>query len=271
MENKVYDVIVIGAGPAGLSAAIYLLRANKSVLVLDKKEPLSKVQSLSIIDNYLGYSHAKGKELAVAMLRHYAEFKNPVYIFNCQKILKDGDNFIVTDNEEMFYGKYIIIATGLKEQEIVKDSNKYIGKGVSYCITCDGFLYKNKKVALVGNSDDLKVMAKQFSTLNVDKILVNKNNYKEIEVVGDGSKVTGIKTDGVVENCDGIFINPLYYNLDFDFDLKMNGQFISTNNCLETSQEKVYAVGDIVDKPLRQIATAISDGAIAATDIIKKL
>ncbi len=267
--EKIYDCIILGSGPASLSCALYLLRANKEILIFEKNNVMNKVSSIDLIDNYLGFKNISGKELANKMLDHVLSYNKDLIInYNVQQIYLENNLFVLTDYNSTYKTKNLVLAIGLQTKEIIPNVDNYIGKGVSYCISCDGFLYKNKKVVLIGQKDKLKEMNNEFKNLTNDIVSIETGQLKQPEILGD-FKVEGIRNNNEIIECDGIFIDPLYSNINIPFDIKKSGNYIVVDKNNMTNIDKLYAIGDIVDKPLRQICTAISDGAIAATSIIR--
>ena len=294
-----HDLIIVGGGPAGISAAIYALRAGIDTLILERDFYGGKMNYTSEIANYPGFVNIKGVELAENM---FECAKNLGVNFEYSDIissnLSDSVKMLVSSNGKEYLCKSVIIATGLKTRSLkCKGEEKFKGRGVSYCATCDGFFFKNKKVIVVGggntaledtiylsgickevilavrkkyfngekilsdslkNCDNIKIM---FETVveeilgdkKVEKVILSKNNKKE-----------EIFTDAVF-----IAIGQEPENSAFS-EVTSNdlGYFSSDESCI-TNIEGVYVAGDCREKTLRQIVTAVSDGAIAATTAVK--
>ena len=267
--EKIYDAIIIGSGPAGLSCGLYLARANKSFLIFEKNEPLSKIKKIKQIDNYLGFNNISGIKLANNMLEHSKKYFDIVKS-TITSIYKVENYFIVSDNINAFYSKNIVLATGVEEKNIIVNAKDYVGKGLSYCISCDGFLYKGKKVALIGTNSQLNEMKKEIDSLTNQLVLIDIDKEKDLNIIGT-NKVEGLKSNKNEYECEGIFVYPSYSPINIEIDVNKKGPFIITDEHLETNIKGLYAIGDCNDKDLKQVSTAVSDGAIAATNIIKSL
>ena len=296
----IYDVLIIGGGPAALTAAIYSRRAGKSVLIIERMVPGGQVALTSTVENYPGIKKIDGVTLATNMFDHAsslgAEFVfSDVLEFNLKDKVKS-----VRTHEGTFEGKTIILCLGASAKQLnLENEKKFVGRGVSYCATCDGALYKDQTVAIVGGGNTsledslyLAGLAKKVYLIHRrdqfkgDQILVNQLNAElakpssPIEVLLNSHV---IKIDGqdkietiTVENCatketkklkvDALFIaigrKPDTELLD-GVELDKNG-YILTNEKMETNIPGVYAAGDVRQKQLRQIITACSDGAIAS-------
>lgn len=298
--NNIYDLIIIGGGPAGVSAAIYASRANLNVLIIEEKSIGGKLINIDRIDNYPGFKTISGVELA-------SNFNEQINNLNV-KIINDKvigiiDNKIALEHNNQLETKAILIATGSKPRKLdIPNSSEYEGKGISYCATCDGFFFKNKEVVVIGNNYQAIHESLYLSNLvskltiinNSDKFDVESSllkqvaesnnieivyNSKPIELIINDNKIVGLKIKNIANNetsiinCFGIFPY-ISYNPGTDFVdksiLDKNG-FIITNSDMSTNIKGLYAAGDCVSKNLRQIVTACADGALAATSIIKYL
>ena len=293
-----YDVLIIGGGPAGITAAIYCARSNLKVALIDKGliggNPLNYLE----IQNYPGLPGTT-ENLVDKFLEHLNQYEN-IEQFQFEEIAEiDLKEKIVKTVDRVFQGKKLIIATGSKPRMLgVPGETKFIGKGVHYCAICDGPLYKDKNVAVIGGGnsacEEALGLAKictyvhiiEFTDkLNAEKTTVDKiyntNNIavslstKVEEIIGD-DKVTGIIVKIENENTkldfDGVFpyigMSP---NLPAGDVPELENGYIKVNENMETSCPDVYAIGDITDKKYRQVITAMSDGAIAAIHISKNI
>lgn len=301
MENNVRDLIIIGAGPAGLTATVYAKRANLDVLIIEASAPGGKIVKTAEVENWPGQKHTTGPDLAFSMFDH-AMSLGVEYQQGKVVNVEDGEVKVVhTDNGKKYYARAVLIATGTIERKMnVPGEQEFSNKGVSYCAVCDGALFKDKVVTVVGGGnsavEEAIYLTKFASKVNIiirrdvfrcDK-KVSDNMYqnekiniitKSIpkEVVGE-DKVTGLmitnvdtNEDSVVET-DGIFpfigLDPI---TDFVKDLNIvdENNYIIANEKMETAVEGIYAAGDVIKKELRQIVTAANDGAIAAQEILK--
>ncbi|WP_371806693.1 NAD(P)/FAD-dependent oxidoreductase [Candidatus Lokiarchaeum ossiferum] len=307
-QSNSFDVIVIGAGPAGLSAAIYLSRAGLSTLIVDESAPAGgQVKTTSIVANYPGFIEPiSGLQLASNMKEQAEIFGTKFELASdiTDYCFKDEIKWIEIDEDEKFYSKFILVATGSSPRLLGLPGEKELrGNGLSYCATCDGEFYKNKDIFVIGGGNSameeslllLKhvrslTVIHQFDHLQAEKITADKvlSNPKvqvlwsheprsfnlegdkisvEIEDLKTGEKTT-ISRDGVF-----IFVGMLP-NSDFllnrPVNLALNSyHYIKTDLHMKTNLSGVYAAGDIRDKSYRQITTAVADGTIAALEIIK--
>lgn len=284
--KEIYDLIIIGGGPAGLSAAIYARRANLNVLVIDYSQT-NKLSKIASIENYPGFVSISGFELDQNFKKQVAELDVTI---KDEKVIKIESNSVQTiDN--IYETKTILIATGSKQRKLdLPNALEYEGRGISYCATCDGFFFRNKPVIVIGDSSIAIEEAKYLSSLasKVTIISKNKNPIENIETKTDSiptslvikdNKLVGlcIKNINTFESeeieCNGIFpyisFNP---STDFlDPNILDDKGYIKVNENMETTIQGLFAAGDCINKNLRQVVTACADGAVAATSIIKYL
>ena len=300
--EKIYDVIIAGAGPAGLTAGIYLGRGKVSTLILEKPK-VGALVSAHKIENYPGFLNApSGREIYDTMkqqaLSYQVEIQEATVLgFDPYEEIK-----IVKTDQGNFKCRYIIIATGMLKAKKVEGEAKYIGAGVSYCATCDGAFTRNRIVSLVGKGEELVEealfltrFAKEVHVYVTEESLeapaevlnsLLENEKVQIqysvslkEVKGDGEALTSF----VLQDREG---NILEKNTDFLFlylgtksntelfgefaDMDSKG-FIKTNEKMQVRTPNMYAIGDIREKEIRQVTTATNDGTIAASIIIKDI
>lgn len=294
-----YDVIIIGAGPSGLTAAIYLKRAGIEPLILEANAPGGTLNKTHKIENYPGYTDKDGTTLAFRMYSQALELDVPFKTEKVINIKEKDDSYDVTTNNEVYNAKYIIISTGKTPRKLnAVNADKFEGKGVSYCAICDGALYKNKSVAIVGGGNSameaasyMKDIAKKIyiinrsSALRADKkeqddVLNNENveiiyDGKITNILGEDGKITAIEVNGQTKyDVSGVFVcigqesNYAFYQ---NLKIATDDLGILVDNDMKTSSDHVYACGDAISKKLYQVVTAVSEGAIAATSIIKAL
>ena len=296
-----YDVIVIGAGPAGMSAAIYLKRAGKNVLILEAKSYGGQIVNTLDIENYPGLFHVTGFDFASKL---YNQAKELGAIFKFEKVteIKCGKNKTVITTKNEYKCDAIIIATGSINRKLgIEKEDELVGKGVSYCATCDGAFYKGKTVAVVGGGNtaledalylsdiankvylihrrnELRAEEKTVTLLkeknNVDFILNSNiiklnanNNLDSIDIKNNNGIIQNIKVDGLFIAIGRIPENEIFKNI-----IKLNelGYIKSNENC-HTNRKGIFVAGDNREKKVRQLVTATSDGAIAAMEAIKYL
>lgn len=284
-----FDSIIIGAGPSGLSAAIYLKNANKNILVIEKSTPGGKILKAKKINNYLGIENLSPDEIAYNMYKQVIDLDVKISSEKVLKIEKLEDKIKVITDKNEYFTKTILLSCGRIEKGLDININDDI-LGISYCATCDGSLYKNKVVTVIGNNLEskqdtiyLSSIAKSINYINYSKDDITFpqdnikvfNNKKIININTVDNKITNIVLDdnNVLET-DGLFIlNGYTPNSEFinNLDLKLDNGYIVVDKNMKTNIDGIYASGDIIKKDLYQIVTAASEGAVAAISIIKDL
>lgn len=296
-SNTKYDVIIIGAGPAGISASIYLKRANVNCLLLESEAPGGLLNKIHKIENYPGFTDDTGSVLAFRMYSQVESLGIDLKIEKVINIKGGNDSYEVFTKNNVFVSKYIIIATGRTPKKLeVKNSEKYEGKGISYCAVCDGALYRNKDIAIVGGGNAAIDTANYMSSIANKIYIINRSNnlradqkgqeeIKKLEnvnvlyntnlkdIIGDDTGVQGVVLeDGTEINLSGIFVcigqtnNSAFYQ---NLNLKTDNKGIVVDKDLKTTANNVYACGDSISKDLYQVVTATSEGAMVASNIIK--
>ena len=295
-----YDVIIIGAGPAGLTAAIYARRASKKVLVLEANSYGGQIINTLDIENYPAISHISGFDFATSIYNQAKELGAEIVFEKVINISDLGKEKEVITNNNKYTSKTIIIATGSENRKLGLDNeDKLVGKGISYCATCDGAFYKNKKVAVVGGgntaledalylSDIAEVVylihrrdefRGEDSTINLlrkrDNIefIYNSNvtrlnaedRLNSIEVTDNNGNIRNIEIDGLFVAVGRVPENQNFANL---INLDNSGYIIANEDC-NTNVSGIFVAGDNRTKEVRQLVTATSDGAIAANEAIK--
>lgn len=297
-NNKIYDSIIIGAGPAGLSAAIYLKRANIDVLVIEKGAFGGKVNYTAVIDNYLGAEKTFGPDLAFKFYNHAIENDVEIVSDDIINVTKKDQLFVIQSNDEKYLAKTIIVASGTTDKKLdLANANKFEHHGISYCAVCDGPLYKNKDVAVLGGGNSALEEALYLTNVTSKVYLIHRrnefrgdkkvieqieNNPKIIlklsltieELIGDKSLEQIKLNNGEVINVSALFPYigqiPNTQFLCFTNLCNENG-YIIVNNNMDTNVPGLFAAGDVTNQKLKQVVTATSDGAIAATSVIEYL
>ena len=302
-----YDVVIVGAGIAGLTAAIYAKRAGKSVLVLEGKIYGGQIINTFQIENWPGDYGVSGVDLMQKIYKQATELGAEVEYEEVVAIEKTETEFLVKTEDEEYAAGVVILAVGSEDKKLGLDSEeKFAGRGVSYCATCDGAFYKDKKVAVIGGGNtalyDALYLADIASKVYLvhrrnefrgDEVLVEKLKRKENvefvlgyvpeQILGDG-KVTGVKLvpSGKVDSAtsertldvDGIFVaigkKPATEKYAELVKLDENGYIVASEDC-RTSCDGVYVAGDCRTKDIRQLVTAAADGAVAADAAVNYL
>ena len=298
-----YDLIIVGAGPAGLTAAVYASRAGLKTLILEKGAPGGKVFVTHLVENYPGFESISGRELAGNMHKHALKFGAEYVYGDVLKIEDLGETKEATTNMGKYTSKTVIIATGTENRKLdIKGEDEFTGRGVSYCAICDGNFFKGKDVVCVGGGNSaleealyLADVCKSVTIIHrrdefraENYIVENVKKHPNIklaldsvveEIIGEDKvssvKLKNVKTKEVtILDTEGVFIYVGLISLTSNFNtlpiLDKTGAVL-TNEHMETSIKGIYSAGDVKSKELRQIATAISDGAIAAQSIINSL
>lgn len=272
-----FDIGIIGSGPAALSAAVNAKQRNKSVCVFGRSLDSSLLFAAEKVDNYLGMPDVTGEEMLNQFYAHAVkrgvEFKES----RISQIMSMGDYFVINADNEFFEAKTLILAIGLNKSCGIEGEMEYLGKGVSYCATCDGMLYRGKKVVVVGENEEgeaeanfLADVCEQVTYVPLYQPVLNLKETVEVlkgkpkAVVGEGIRVTGIEVDGETVECDGIFFaknsTPPESLL---FGLNTDGKNIIVDRNMATNLPGVYAAGDCTGAPF-QIAKAVGEGLVAA-------
>lgn len=294
-----YDIIILGAGVAGLTSAIYALRQGKKVLVLEKNSFGGQIINAQDIENYPGSNHISGYELS---LNIYNQAKELGMEYKQEEVLEiDSSNKSIRTNKESYTYKALIIAMGLEKRKLgLENEQDLIGSGVSYCATCDGAFFKHKNVAVVGGGntalEDALFLSEYVNkvylihrrdTFRGDENTLSKIKTKEnIELVLNsiptkliGKPLEQIEVEDKNNNkklldVNGIFIavgqSPSTEILRNILELDEYG-YIIADKTNKTSQKYIYAAGDIIKKEVRQLTTAVADGTIAAINACRDI
>ncbi len=294
--ERIYDMIVIGGGPGGYTAALYAARAGMKVILLEKLSPGGQMALTSQIDNYPGFEDGiDGFELAEKMQRQAQRFGAETELAEVTSVRLDSRIKEVVTSEGTFLGKTVVISTGANPRELgVPQEKNLVGRGVNYCAACDGMFYKGKTVVVVGGGNSAAADAMVLSRIAKKVIIVHRRDtlratkiYHEplmnapnvefcwnstvVELLHDG-KVNGVKVrngntgaESVIP-CDGVFVSvgraPATVLVKDQLELDPSG-YIIAGESTETNLPGVFAVGDVRTKVLRQVVTAVADGAMA--------
>ncbi|QIH75397.1 thioredoxin-disulfide reductase [Macrococcoides canis] len=295
-EIKEYDVIIVGAGPAGMTAAVYASRANLSTIMIERGMPGGQMANTADVENFPGFDLITGPDLSTKMFSHAQKFGAEYAYGDIKNITVEGDDKIVDLGDKQLKGKAVIIATGAEYKKIgVPGEAELGGRGVSYCAVCDGAFFKQKNLVVIGGGDsaveegvfltkyaDKVTIVHRRDTLRAQKILQErafKNdkidfiwnstlksiNEKEgkvgsVTLIDNEGKETDVETDGVFVYIGMQPLTKPFQHLGITDEVG----YIITNEEMETNIPGIFAAGDVRQKKLRQIVTATGDGSIAA-------
>lgn len=278
------DVIIIGGGPAALSAALNLKIRNKSFIILGGNEKVTGLMKAPQIDNYLGLKGISGTALLEAFREHAASMDIEIKKEKAYNILDMGGYFSINAGNEFYEASSIIIATGHEKANYFEGEKEYLGKGIGYCATCDGPLYRNKPIAIIAENEEGEEEANFLSEIcsEVFYIPVYRTEPKLKESIrlikekvtgiqGDGNKVYSLTTDKRELKVDAVFIirNVIPVNQLIE-GLELHEGSIKVVSDMSTSIKGVFACGDCAGKPY-QIAKAIGEGNIASLSAVRYL
>ncbi|MCC8438614.1 thioredoxin-disulfide reductase [Brevibacillus sp. M2.1A] len=295
-DQKIYDVIIAGAGPAGMTAAVYTSRANMSTLMLERGIPGGQMANTEDIENYPGFTSILGPDLSTKMFEHAQQF-GAEYAYGEIKEIRDEEPYkrVITGDKE-YLTKSVIVATGAEHRLLgVQGEKELSGRGVSYCAVCDGAFFRNKELVVVGGGDSAveeAVFLTRFASkvtivhrrdqFRAQKILQKRAfDNEKIEVIWD-TELKEIRGEGKVQAvllqntktgeereypADGVFIyvgmDPLTASVR-PLGITNDAGYVLTDEKMNTKVKGVFAAGDVREKMLRQVVTATGDGSIAA-------
>ena len=297
MEHKSLDVIIIGGGPGGYTAALYTARANLSTLVLEKFSPGGQMATTDMVENYPGFVDGIGGfELGMQMKQGAERFGVKTKLAEVKSVDLQANPKIIKTSKDTFEAKTVILATGAFPRELgLPNEASLRGRGVSYCATCDGMFYRGKTVVIVGGGNTAvadaiflsKICKKVYLVHRRDELRASKTymeslekaeniefvwNSEVMEIIADqvvvGVKVRNNKDEVESEiTCDGVFVAigniPNTELIKGQIELDESG-YVLADETTKTNIPGVFVVGDMRQKPLRQIVTAVADGAVAS-------
>lgn len=297
-----YDVIIIGAGPAGMTAALYASRSNLSVLMIERGAPGGQMNNTAEVENYPGFDSIMGPELASKMYENVEKFGTKNAYGIVMDIKDQGAYKEVICEDQTYQTKTVIIATGCEHRKLgIKGEEEFSGRGVSYCAVCDGAFFRNKRLMVIGGGDSAVEEAIYLTQFASEVVIVHRRDelraqkiiqdrafanekisfiwdtvLEEItgnEMVMNGGQLRNVKTNEVSEiKADGVFI---YVGLDpltepfKSIGITNEEGWIITDQEMKTKISGIYAIGDVREKNLRQITTAVGEGGIAGQEVYK--
>jgi thioredoxin reductase (NADPH) len=282
-ETPEYDVIVVGSGPAGISAAINVANRKRSVAVLAGQAPLGRIGKAHAIANYAGFPSASGEDLAAAFARHLAEFDVPLIAEKASKIIPDEAGFVVFSERQMYQAGAVVLATGVYREAEIEGEEELVGQGVSYCVTCDGRLFAGRRGAFISyapeGEEEASALAEDFGVA-VTYVPLYQGDYRLPEGVRvlPGARPTRlaraddhvrVSLPGEELQVDAVFIykNSVSPRTLLD-GLASDGRHVTAGRHMETSVPGVFAAGDCAGEPY-QTAKAVGEGQVAALEAVR--
>lgn len=291
-----YDLIIVGAGPAGLTAGLYAIRSGLKTAIVGK-EIGGTANSILSLENWPGFS-GNGSKLMKSFYEQIVEYKSVKFYFNDVEVVeKKGKEFLVKTKKDELRSKAVIIATGTERRKLeIAGEKEFTGKGVSYCVTCDAFFFKNKVAAVIGGSDCASTSALALSDLakkvyiiyrgeklrceeityerirekeNIESIylsipleILGKDKVSSIKIKNkETNEIKEIKLDGIFVEIGSTPVTKIIQNIGVQLDEE---KYIKINDKMETSVKGIYACGDVTNQKLKQVVVASGQGAIAA-------
>ena len=299
---KRYDIIIVGGGPAGMTAALYALRNDKKVLVLEKESFGGQIATSPRLENYPTIPSISGSEWSDLVFSQITELGAEFELEEVESVIKEDKFFLVKTNYNEYKAGAIILANGVKPRKMgIEKEDEFVGKGISYCAVCDGPFYKGKEIYLVGDANTALQYALLLSTycpkvhmltlfdkLFGDSILINRvlqtenidirHNLSLVELKGDKELESVVfkntKTNETVEFATNnlfIAIGQVPQNEAFKDKVELDHGFVVTDELMNTKTPGVFAAGDTRKKENKQVITACNDGAVAAMSAVKYL
>ena len=271
------DILIVGGGPAGISAALTARSRGRSVLVLSNPYEANPLARAVRVTNYPGMDTVSGREMLETMTNQLQNQDIPLAVCKVVQILNMGDRFVCAAGSEVYEGRSLILAVGHMPKASIEGESDYLGRGVSYCATCDGMLYRGRTVAVLGFGGEAPEEAVFLAGIGCHVLYFGKKDRPadlpdgmeyhhavQYRIQGDGSRVTGVEADGYLYPVDGVFL--LRDSMVADSllpGLSMQEGHILTDLTTAASIPGVFAAGDCTGKPY-QVAKAVGEGNIAA-------
>ena len=271
------DILIVGGGPAGLSAALTARNRGRTVQVLSNPYEANPLARAVRVTNYPGLDTISGRELLRAMTEQLYSQEIPLTACKVVQVLNAGDRFVCAAGSEVYEGRSLILAVGHVPRASIEGESQYLGRGVSYCATCDGMLYRGRTAAVLGFGGEAPAEAAFLAGIGCRVVYFGKkarpdalpsgiefHQAVQYRIQGDGARVTGVEADGYLYPADGVFL--LRDSMVADSllpGLDMREGHILADSAMATSVPGVFAAGDCAGKPY-QVAKAVGDGNIAA-------
>ncbi len=282
-EPQQYDVIVVGSGPAGLSAAVNVANRRRTVAVFTGQSPLGRIGKAHAVSNYLGFTSPTGEELAGAFMRHLEELAVPLIREKVSRIIPDEGGFVIFSEQEVYRAGAVVLATGVYRDADIEGETDLVGRGVSYCVTCDGRLFAGRRAAFVSYSangeEEASALAEDYG-VDVTYIALYKGDVhlpESVRVVAGAPPTRLAQVDGQILVSipggdlliDVVFIYKETVSPRALLDgLASDGPHITVDRRMETSVPGVFAAGDCTGEPY-QTAKAVGEGQVAALEAVR--
>ena len=279
------DVIVVGSGPAGISAAINVANRQRTVAVVGGQAPFGRLLKAHSVANYLGFTIASGQELAAAFVRHLREFSVPLIREKASKIIPDEDGFVVFTEKGFYHAGAVVLASGVYREAEIDGEEDLVGQGVSYCVTCDGRLFAGRRAAFISYSregeDEASALAEDYG-VEVTFVPLYEGDYH----VPEGARVlTGARPSRIAQGDGALLVSlpdeELHVDAVFIYKdsvsprtlvegLESDGRHVTVGRHMETAVPGIFAAGDCTGEPY-QTAKAVGEGQVAALEAVRFL
>ena len=280
-----YDVIVVGSGPAGISAAINVANRRRTVALMAGPAPSGLIRKAHSIANYPGFASASGEDLATAFMRHLGEFDVPVIGEKVSKIIGDEDGFVVFSERSLYHAGAVVLATGVYREAEIEGEEELVGQGVSYCVTCDGRLFAGRRAAFISyapeGEEEAAALAEDFG-VDVTYVPLYKGDYRLPEGVrvlprarptrlarADGHMLVSLPGEDLEVDAVFVYKNSVSPRTLLD-GLASDGRHLTVGRRMETGVPGVFAAGDCTGEPY-QTAKAVGEGQVAALEAVRFL
>jgi len=284
-KQSEYDVIVVGSGPAGVSAAINVANRKRSVALMGGQAPFGRIRKAPSIANYPGFTSASGEELAAAFERHLDEFDVPVIGEKVSKIIPDADGFVVFSERTFYHAGAVVLATGVYREAEIEGEEDLVGQGVSYCVTCDGRLFAGRRAAFISyapeGEEEASALAEDFG-VEVTYLPLYQGDYrlpKGVRVLPgarprrlarvDGHMLVSLAGEDLQVDAVFVYKNSVSPRTLLE-GLASDGRHVTVGRHMETAVPGVFAAGDCAGEPY-QTAKAVGEGQVAALEAVRFL
>jgi thioredoxin reductase (NADPH) len=284
-EPSAYDVIVVGAGPAGVSAAINVANRRRSVALMGGLAPFARLHKAQSIANYPGFPQASGEELSTAFLRHLEAFAVPLIPEKISKIIRGDDEFVLFSAQEVYRARALVLATGVYREGDIDGEEDLVGRGVSYCVTCDGGLFRGRRAAFISHGaegeEEAAALADDYD-VEVTYLPLYEADYRlpeRVQVLAGTHPTRLAAVDGTMRVTlaaeellvDAVFIYKEAVSPRALLEgLASDGRHLTVGRGMETSVPGVFAAGDCTGEPY-QVAKAVGEGQVAALSAVRFL